>query len=153
VFLVRVKETLSKLSGESIKCVAISLEDIEVVLIQLSILISWNDVRMFLTLSALSILHLWKYELKYWMSCASIAGDMVPGVRTGAVLCPSWNLTVAMLGRDVEDCIEDTDIVKLSSSEDSDREGVGRLGTGVEAVVEEGGEIFLSLWLLRGARI
>ena len=82
-----------------------------------------------------------------------MAGDTVPGVRTGAVLCPSWNLTVAMLGRDVEDCIEDTDIVKLSSSEDSDRVGAGRLGTRVEAVVEGGGERFLSLRLSRGARI
>src|ERR1700678_1640644 len=58
-------------------------------LIQLSIFMSWNDMSMFLTLSSLGILHLRKYELKYWMSCASMAGETTPAVRMGGVLCAS----------------------------------------------------------------
>ena len=49
-----------------------------------------------------------------------MAGERVPDVRIGAVLWPSWNLTVAM--PDKEEFVVD-DIVKLSSSDDSELRG------------------------------
>ena len=49
-----------------------------------------------------------------------MAGEMVPDVRTGVVLWASWKLTVAMFCRD--EVFGMVDMVKLSSSEDSEDE-------------------------------
>jgi hypothetical protein len=58
---------------------------------------------------------------------------MFPEVRIGAVLCPSWNLTAAMLWK--EEFMVVVDIVILSSSEES-----------VKELLKEGMGVPVELW-------
>ena len=67
------------------------------------------------------------------MSWARTVGDTSPAESTGAVLCASWYLIVAMLG--MEEVMGVEDIVKLSSEESEGEEGGGGVELGEESGV------------------
>lgn len=68
-------------------------------------------------------------------------GEMVPAVRTGMVLCVSWNFTVAMLCKEV--VLDVVVIVKLSSKDESED----------KEVMDEGGGMTLSSMFVGGGGV